>query len=255
MAATPPPVAIITGASSRIGRAIALDLAEAGWSLVLHAHRNGSKIRDLAAEVQTRGGRAVELSADLTDDSARQGFLGKALEAFGGADVLINNASIFEDDCAGDLDPAQFDAHMAIHAKAPLFLADGFASSLDDGQQGLVVNIIDQRVWKLTPQALTYTLSKATLWTATQVLAQALAPKIRVNAIGPGPSFKSPRQSETDFARQKDAVPLQRGPDPSEFGATIRYLWSAPSVTGQMIALDGGQHLAWQTPDVTDVGE
>ncbi|MBD8891417.1 SDR family oxidoreductase [Roseibium litorale] len=255
MAATPPPIAIITGASSRVGRAIALDLAQAGWSLVLHAHTNGGKIRELAAEVGRLGGRAVELSADLTDDKSRESFLSKALEAFSGADVLINNASIFQDDRAGSLDTAQFDAHMAIHTKAPLFLADGFARHLSGKRQGLVVNIIDQRVWKLTPQALTYTLSKSALWTVTQVLAQALAPSVRVNAIGPGPSFRSPRQSESDFARQKEAVPLNRGPEPSEFGATIRYLWSAPSVTGQMIALDGGQHLAWQTPDVTDVGE
>lgn len=249
------PVAIITGASSRIGRAIALDLAASGWSLVLHAHSNSGKIRDLAQEVVSLGGQAAELTADLTNDHERDAFLQEALDVLGGANVLINNASIFLDDKAGALDPDQFDAHMAIHAKAPLFLADGFARHCSAERRGLVVNLIDQRVWKLTPQALTYTLSKAALWTITQTLAQAFAPNVRVNAIGPGPSFQGARQSEDDFERQSSAVLLERGPLPPEFGATVRYLWETPSVTGQMIALDGGQHLAWQTPDVMNVGE
>lgn len=139
--------------------------------------------------------------------------------------------------------------------KAPALLAQNFARALPAGREGLIVNMIDQRVWRPTPRYFSYALSKSTLWTATQMMAQALGPRVRVNAIGPGPTLKNARQEDSDFAAQVDGLILKRGPELPEFGATIRYLWEARSVTGQMIALDGGQHLAWQTPDVTGMTE
>ena len=163
---------------------------------------------------------------------------------------------MFQDDDVRDFNEELFDKHFAIHLKAPAILAEAMAAAnLPDDREGLIVNIIDQRVWKLTPRFFSYTLSKAALWTATQTMAQALAPRIRVNAIGPGPTLANERQKADDFARQAGAVPLERGPELAEFGATIRYLHDTRSVTGQMIALDGGQHLAWETPDVVNVGE
>lgn len=249
------PIAVITGGSSRIGRAMAEDLAGHGWSLVLHAHSHPEKADRLAKDIRSRGGRAEVLTADLTDIAALKGFMADAGKPFGSPSVLVNNASIFEDDVIGELDPARYDAHFNIHTRAPVFLAEDFANRLPEGRNGLIVNVIDQRVWKLTPQAFSYTLSKAALWTATQTLAQALAPRIRVNAIGPGPSFKNIRQSEEEFDKQWRSVPLGKGPSSVDFGKTVRFLWECEPITGQMIAIDGGQHLAWETEDVIGVGE
>lgn len=250
-----PPTAVLTGASSRIGKVIAEDLATHGWRMLLHAHKGNDRVEALAETIKAKGGDCQVRIADLTNLSELMSFMDDVTASFGAADVLINNASIFEDDAMGNLDPDLFDKHFAIHTRAPVFLADGLARNLPWDKKGLVINIIDQRVWKPTPQALSYSLSKAALWDATQRMAQALAPRLRVNAIGPGPSFKNLRQSNDHFDKQAGAVLLGRGPAPDEFGRTIRYFHESPSVTGQMIALDGGQHLAWQTPDVTDVGE
>ncbi|MEJ8472657.1 SDR family oxidoreductase [Roseibium algae] len=244
--------AIITGASSRLGDALARDLSAHGWQLILHANANKTKADQLAQELPTS---SAVITSDLTNPDDLASFIDRASVPYGLPDILINNASIFEDDGIGSLDPALFDAHFAIHTKAPLFLSNDMATRLAADKRAMIVNVIDQRVWKLTPQAMSYTLSKSALWSATQVLAQALAPRIRVNAIGPGPSFKNERQSQEEFDKQTGAVPLGRGPNPDSFGRTVRYLWDSPSVTGQMIALDGGQHLAWQTPDVIGVGE
>jgi NAD(P)-dependent dehydrogenase (short-subunit alcohol dehydrogenase family) len=249
------PIAVITGGASRIGTAIAEDLAAHGWTLVLHAHNNEEGARALAEKCRVAGARADVVTADLTNVSEARSFLGKASAPYGTPDVLINNASIFEDDGIGNLDPDRYDAHFNIHARAPVFLADAFAVRLPPDRKGLIVNMIDQRVLKLTPQALSYTLSKAALWAATQTLAQALAPRIRVNAIGPGPSFKNERQTQAEFDKQFHAVPLGSGPTPDEFGRTVRFLWENKAITGQMIAVDGGQHLAWETDDVIGVGE
>ncbi|ADZ69644.1 SDR family oxidoreductase [Polymorphum gilvum] len=250
-----PATALITGASSRIGAAIATDLASNGWSVVLHAHRSLDKVRDLENRILGAGGTASVICADLTDPDQLSDVLARASAPFGVPDLVVNNASIFETDGIGDLDGDRFDRHFAIHVKAPCVLADSLAATLPADRKGLIVNMIDQRVWKLTPQYLSYTLSKAAMWAATQTLAQALAPRIRVNAIGPGPSFRNERQTEDDFRRQTQAVLLRHGPDPAEFGRTVRFLWDAASMTGQMIALDGGQHLAWETADVVGVGE
>jgi NAD(P)-dependent dehydrogenase (short-subunit alcohol dehydrogenase family) len=210
---------------------------------------------ELCAAIESRGGRACVVQADLCDAGARAGVIAKAAAALGPLGLVINNASIFEDDCIESFDEEVFEKHFAVHVKAPATLIRDFTAQLPEAAHGLVVNMIDQRVWALNPRFFTYTLSKAALWTATQTLAQALAPRIRVNAIGPGPTLKNHRQSEADFAAQVDGLILKAGPALAEFGQTIRFLFDTPSITGQMIALDGGQHLAWQTPDVAEIKE
>mgnify|MGYP003401979411 FL=1 len=191
--------------------------------------------------------------ADLADPQAPSRMFAEALSALGRIDMLINNASVFEDDSIGTMRAESFDRHFAIHVRTPSLLAQAFAAQ--SLERGLIVNIIDQRVWRLRPTYYSYTLSKAALWTATQTMAQALGPVIRVNAIGPGPTLPNSRQSQEDFLGQQKGLILQKGPELAEFGQTIRYFWDAPSVTGQMIALDGGQHLAWETPDIAGINE
>ena len=164
--------------------------------------------------------------ADLTDMDAVGDLIGHAEAALGPVSLLVNNASLFEDDTVQDFDWATWDRHFAVHVKAPALLAQNFARALPEGQEGLIVNIIDQRVWRPTPRYFSYTLSKSALWTATQTMAQALAPRVRVNAIGPGPTLKKPHQDDSDFAAQVGSLILKRGPELPEFGATIRYLWA-----------------------------
>jgi NAD(P)-dependent dehydrogenase (short-subunit alcohol dehydrogenase family) len=247
--------ALVTGGSRRIGRAIVEDLAAHGFAVAIHCNRSRADADSLAAELTRSGARVAVVQADLTDASETEALIAKAVAKLGALGLLVNNASIFADDSVETFDPEVSARHFAIHVTAPVLLAKRFAAALPSGSEGLVVNIVDQRVWRLTPRLFSYTLSKAALWTATQTMAQALAPAIRVNAIGPGPTLASERQDVSDFEAQVDGVILKRSPDLSEFGAAIRYLWDARSVTGQMIALDGGQHLAWQTPDVTGITE
>lgn len=246
---------LITGAARRIGKAIAEDLAAHGFGVAIHCNTARDDADDLAAAIQDRGGRAAVVQADLTNLGATAELMGRAITAIGPISVLINNASLFENDSPRDFAWDVWDRHFDLHLKAPVMLARDLDATLPEGQEGLVVNIIDQRVWRLTPRYFSYTLSKSALWTATQTLAQALAPKVRVNAIGPGPTFANSRQRPEDFQAQIDGLILGRNAALGEFGATVRYLWQARSVTGQMIALDGGQHLAWQTPDVTGMVE
>lgn len=248
-------VALVTGAGRRIGRTIAEDLGAHGFHIAVHANSSSEDANETVRRIQAGGGKAEAFLADLTDLDGPNALMKAVDEKLGAPQLLINNASIFELDSAQAFDPALFDTHMAIHVKAPVMLTAAMARLLARDRDGLVVNMIDQRVWKLTPGFFSYTLSKSALLTATQTLAQAHAPNIRVNAIGPGPAMASARQAPEDFAKQTQSVLLQRGPEPEEFGATIRYLWSARSVTGQMIALDGGQHLAWETPDVANMTE
>jgi NAD(P)-dependent dehydrogenase (short-subunit alcohol dehydrogenase family) len=247
--------ALVTGGAKRVGAAIVKDLAANGFAVAIHSNRSDAQAAALAGEISGRGCKAVALRADLTDMAEAAMLIDRAAAALGPIRLLVNNASIFEADAAAEPDFDKWDRHFAIHAKAPVLLASRLAAGLPEGADGLVVNIIDQRVWKLTPNYFSYTLSKSAMWTATRTLAQALAPKVRVNAIGPGPSLQGERQSPADFQGQVDGLILKRGPELQEFGATIRYLWEARSVTGQMIAVDGGQHLAWQTPDVTGIVE
>ncbi|KJS08420.1 MAG: short-chain dehydrogenase [Hoeflea sp. BRH_c9] len=246
---------LVTGAARRIGKAIALDLAANGYAVAIHANRSGAEAEAMAGSIRDSGGMAEVFLADLSVGDAVRRLHDQVSARLGAPDIIVNNASVFENDEMSGFDEALFDRHFAIHVKAPVILADAMAAGLADDCSGLIVNIIDQRVWRLTPRYFSYTLSKSALWTATRTMAQALAPRIRVNAIGPGPTLANERQSASDFARQAASVPLGHGPDLAEFGATIRYLHAARSVTGQMIALDGGQHLAWKTPDVSGVGE
>jgi NAD(P)-dependent dehydrogenase (short-subunit alcohol dehydrogenase family) len=248
--------ALVTGGARRIGKAIVEDLSAHGFAVAIHCNDSHRDAERLAERIVSSGGRAVVLRADLTSMTAAERLVNGAVDALDGPlGVLVNNASIFADDGVLDFDERTWDRHFAIHVKAPAVLTRRFAASLPDGVDGLIVNMIDQRVWKPTPQYFSYSLSKAALWTATQTMAMALAPRIRVNAIGPGPTIANARQREADFTAQVDGLLLKRGPDLSEFGRTIRYLHDARAVTGQMIALDGGQHLAWQTPDVTGMVE
>ena len=247
--------ALVTGGARRIGAAIVEDLAAHGFAVAIHCNDSRDAADRLAAKITESGGRSAVVQADLTDMDQAGALLGAAAEKLGPVDLLVNNASLFEDDSLQDFDPVVWDRHFALHLKAPSILARSFAANLPAGVSGLIVNIIDQRVWKPTPRYFSYTLSKSALWTATRTMAQALGPRIRVNALGPGPTLPNARQGSEDFAAQVDGLILKRGPDLAEFGASIRYLWQARSVTGQMIALDGGQHLAWRTPDVTGMVE
>ncbi|MGO6680755.1 SDR family oxidoreductase [Rhizobium leguminosarum] len=247
--------ALITGASKRIGRAIAEDLAANGFSVAIHANGSIGEAEELVAELRRKGYRATALQADLTNIGETGELITRASEALGPLDLLVNNASVFQHDSARSFNAATWALHFDLHVRAPSILAAAFAQQMPAEAAGLIVNIIDQRVWALRPSFYSYTLSKSALWTATQTLAQALAPRIRVNAIGPGPSMPSERQAMEDFQAQVSALILQRGPALEEFGQTIRFLYDTPSITGQMIALDGGQHLAWQTPDVAEITE
>ncbi|PTW53210.1 NAD(P)-dependent dehydrogenase (short-subunit alcohol dehydrogenase family) [Breoghania corrubedonensis] len=247
--------ALVTGAAKRIGRTLALDLARDGWSVAIHANTSRAEAETLAKEVRSAGGKAHVLIADLRETECLPGLVSEAVRALGPLRLLVNNASIFERDEIGTLDPARFDDHFAVHVRAPCLLAQAMASALDESMTGNIVNVIDQRVLKPTPNFFSYQLSKSALWTATRTLAQALAPRIRVNAIGPGPALASPRQQQTDFEAQCATLPLGHGPMLEEFGRAIRFLVDTPSITGQMITLDGGQHIAWQTPDVAGIVE
>jgi NAD(P)-dependent dehydrogenase (short-subunit alcohol dehydrogenase family) len=249
------PTALVTGGARRIGEAIVKDLAAHGFAVAIHCNRSRDEAAALAARLGEAGARVAVVQADLTDPVATDALIGMAERALGPIGLLVNNASVFEDDSVATFDPAVAARHFAIHVNAPATLARRFAEALPAAAEGLIVNVIDQRVWRLTPGYFSYTLSKSALWTATRTMAQALAPRIRVNALGPGPTLANKRQDSRDFAAQVDGLVLGRGPELSEFGAAIRYLWEARSVTGQMIALDGGQHLAWQTPDVTGIVE
>lgn len=248
-------VALVTGGARRVGKAIVRDLAAHGFAVAIHCNTSRERAERLAKEIAAAGGRAAVVQADLADIGQVERVVGEAQAALGPVRLLVNNASVFDDDTALAFDWQTWDRHFDVHLKTPVLLARRMAEALLEDADGLVVNMIDQRVWRLTPKFFSYTLSKSALWTATRTLAQALAPRIRVNAIGPGPTLKNERQDADDFRRQLDALLLARGPDLGEFGATIRYLWQARSLTGQMIALDGGQHLAWETPDVYGIAE
>jgi len=236
-------VALVTGAADRLGAAMARALAGAGYAVVVH-HRGGAdKAKALVAEIEAEGGVAASLKADLTVPRQRDALIAKAAKLFGPLTVLVNNASSFDPDSVADLDEALWDKHFAIHAKAPAFLARDFAAQLPAGTQGNIVNIIDERILHLTPNYFSYTLSKAALWTMTKTMAQSLAPRVRVNAIGPGPTLPDAHQSEAAFRRNQASAMLGYGANPSDVTEALLYLLNAPAITGQMLAIDGGRHL------------
>ena len=243
-----PRAALITGAGRRIGRAISLALAQAGYAVVLHANHSRGEAEKLASEIVGAGGRASVVLADLAEPEAVRGLM-PAAAAFGPLTLLVNNASLFDEDEITTIERARFERTFAVNLTAPVLLAQAFAAQALGGADASIVNLVDQRVLKPTPRFFSYTLSKSALAGATVTLAQALAPKLRVNAVAPGPTLPSPRQTAEQFARQAAAVPLKRGPTPQDIAAAVLYLAQAKSVTGTVIAVDGGQHIAWRTAD------
>jgi len=246
--------ALVTGAARRIGRAIALALHDAGYVIAIQANRSVADAETLREQIVRAGGRAAVVRADLSDHAATAGLVTAAAGAIGPLTLLVNNAAMFEPDAIGALDAERFDRQFAVNLRAPLFLAEAFAAQAKGGANASIVNILDQRVFKLTPHFMSYTLAKSALHSATRMLAQALAPNVRVNAVAPGPTVASARQQQQDFARQAAAVPLGHGPSAEEIADAVVYLANARSVTGATLVVDGGQHLAWQTPD-TGVAE
>lgn len=240
-----PPTVLITGSARRIGRAIALDLARAGWQVCIHYRRSEEDAFKLVEEIRSLGGVGAAVRGELASDADIARLIPECRDVLGPPVCLINNASEFQVDTVATTTPDAWDTHLDINLKAPVFLAQSLFLNLPEGVSGNVINIIDQRVWKLTPDFFSYTISKAGLWTATRTLAQALAPRVRVNAIGPGPVLKSIHQTDAEFAREADSTLLGRGPSPEEIAAAVRFILASPSLTGQMIALDGGQHLTW----------
>jgi NAD(P)-dependent dehydrogenase (short-subunit alcohol dehydrogenase family) len=244
--------ALITGAARRIGRALSIKAQTAGYDVAVHTRRADADARALAADLRAIGGRAAVVTGDLTLDADLKTLVSRAAKAVGPLTLLVNSASLFDDDRIETLTPASWDAHMAANLRAPILLAQAFTAQLPADRHGLIVNILDQRVLRPTPRFFSYALSKGALWHATRMLAQALAPRIRVNGIGPGPTLASIHQSDADFAAEVAGLPLERGASPDEIAEALAYLIDARAVTGQMIAVDGGQHLAWKTPDIID---
>ncbi|MEM1236533.1 MAG: SDR family oxidoreductase [Pseudomonadota bacterium] len=253
--------ALVTGAGARLGRAMAIYLAGRGYDVAVHYATSAAGADETAAEITALGRKAVTLQADLLDEGAVEALVPAAAEALGGPlTVLVNNASIFEYDNIEIATRESWDRHIESNLRAPFVLTQALAAQApelgSDGEPlatGLVVNMIDQRVRKLTPEFMSYTIAKMGLWAFTQTAAQALAPRMRVNAIGPGPTIQGHRQSEEHFKRQREATVLGRGSNPSDITAALGYFLDAPAVTGQLLCVDGGQHLVWQTADVLGV--
>ena len=239
-------IALVTGASQRIGKSIALGLSNDGWSVAIHYNKSKSDAIKVRDEIKKNQSSNIYY-ADLSKNKDCIKLINEVNSSMGEISCLVNNASIFERDEIGDLNSDLWDQHMEINLKSPVFLSQLFASKLINSEKGNIINIIDQRVLNLTPHFISYSVSKSGLWSITQILAQALAPKIRVNAIGPGPILPSSRQTEEDFKKQCESTPLGIGSTPEEIYRTIKYILQAEGMTGQMIALDGGAHLNWKS--------
>jgi NAD(P)-dependent dehydrogenase (short-subunit alcohol dehydrogenase family) len=244
-----PRTALVTGAAKRIGRAVALDLARHGWAVAVHYGHSRDEAEAAVTEIQNAGGTALALQANLSVEAETLSLMQRTTDELGPVGCLVNNASTFEHDNIDSADRGSWDAHIETNLRAPFVLIQQMANALPDDNEGVVVNMLDQRVWNLTPQFLSYTVSKSGLWTMTRTLALALAPRIRVNAIGPGPTLPNARQTDEQFERQYKSLPLRRPVDTAEICNAIQFILSATSMTGQMIALDSGQHLAWAHPD------
>jgi NAD(P)-dependent dehydrogenase (short-subunit alcohol dehydrogenase family) len=254
--------ALVTGAGKRLGRAMALYLAGRGHDVALHYASSRDEAEAVATEIRALGRRAQTFQADLLVEAETQALIPAATAALGPLTVLVNNASIFEYDRIDTATRQSWDRHIESNLRAPYVLTQAFArqcppATPDENDEplarGLIVNMIDQRILKLTPEFSTYTIAKMGLWALTRTAAQGLAPHVRVNAIGPGPTLQGARQSAGHFARQRAATVLGRGANPGDICAALGFFLDSPAVTGQFLAIDGGQHLAWQTPDVLGV--
>jgi NAD(P)-dependent dehydrogenase (short-subunit alcohol dehydrogenase family) len=250
-----PRAALVTGGAKRVGLAITHALVKAGYAVAVHANTSRAAADGVCADIRSKGGRAAALQADLADHAQVLKLVPSAVAAIGPLTLLVNNASMFQPDDIATLSRDLFDRHMAVHVRSPLFLAQAFAAQAPDNANASIVNMLDQRVMKPTPLFLSYALSKNGLYAATTMLAQALAPKVRVNGIAPGPTLPSSRQSPEEFERQTEKLPLEHGTNPDEIAQAVLFLAGARSITGQTIAVDGGQHLAWQTPDIAGIRE
>ena len=244
--------AIVTGAPRRIGRALALTAADAGYDVAIHARAIDADVESLIAEIKAKGRKAVATLGDLSHAETPARLVAEASAAIGPLTLLVNNASLFDDDRIETLTAASFDAHIHANLRAPILLSQAFAAAPAEAGRAQIINVLDQRVWKPTPQFFSYAVSKAALWQATRMMAQALAPRIRVNAIGPGPTLPSIHQNEDTFAAEAAGALLRGRVKPEDIAHALRYLIDATSVTGQMIAVDAGQHLAWRTPDIIE---
>ncbi len=238
--------ALITGGARRIGRALVAAAAEAGYDVAIHVRAVNDEAEAAAAEVRARGRKSTIVSCDLRKESATVALVGEVEAELGPVTLLVNCASVFEEDAFADMNRASWDAHMETNLRAPLVLAQVFARRLPEAREGLIVNILDQRVLRPSPEFFSYSLSKAALWDATRMLAQTLAPRIRVNSIGPGPTLPSIHQDQAAFDAEAKSTLMQRSVSPAEIAQALRYLIDARAVTGQMIAVDAGQHLAWR---------
>jgi NAD(P)-dependent dehydrogenase (short-subunit alcohol dehydrogenase family) len=256
--------ALVTGAGKRLGREIALYLASRGLGVVVHYNSSAEEAEQVAEACRAKGVAAATVQADLTVEAEMQTLVPRAVDAIGGPlSMLVNSASIFEHDTIETGTRESWDRHLESNLRAPFVLTQAFAAQAPEPEVGgewneptaraLIINMVDQRVRKLTPHFASYTLAKMGLWALTQTSAQALAPAVRVNAIGPGPTMQGARQSRAHFAGQRANTILKRGAEPSDVSHAVGYFMDAPSVTGQLICVDGGQHLGWETPDVQGV--
>ncbi len=248
-------VALVTGAARRIGRSIAWALSQEGYAIAVHYGRSQAEAEELVAQIVAAGGQAVPFPADLADPHAVAALIPSVQAAMGPISLLVNSASQFEPDHIGGMSVPLWNRHFSINLRAPVFLSEAFAAQVGSLADPSIINIIDQRALKPTPGFTSYQLTKSALMTATVTLAQSLAPRIRVNGVAPGPTLGNTRQAPADFARQASAVPLEHGPEPEEIADAVVFLARARSITGQTIAVDGGQHIAWRTPDVDGIAE
>jgi NAD(P)-dependent dehydrogenase (short-subunit alcohol dehydrogenase family) len=242
--------ALVTGGGRRIGRAIVEALASAGYAVAIHCHGSRREAEGLASKLAAKGSRTHVLNADLAHPDAVGGLVPQAASAIGPLTLLVNNASIFEDDDVAALESAAFDRHVAVNLRAPLLLARDFARQAQASANPAIVNIVDQRVLRPDPRYFSYTLTKAALWSATRTMAQAFAPSVRVNAVAPGPTFPNPRDGDEGLAREAAGTLLGKRVPGQAIAAAVLYLAQAENVTGQLLAVDSGQHLGWLTPDV-----
>ncbi len=238
-------IALITGGSKRIGAAISEQIAKEGWNIIIHYNKSRNKAFNLKKRLSSYKINCCCIRANLSNESELKRLFINAKKEMGNINCLINNASTFELDGIENIKKKNWDYHLNTNVWAPIFLIQQFAKNLPKKMNGNIINIVDQRVINLTPFFTTYTLTKSMMWTLTQTLAMSLAPQIRVNAIGPGPTFASKRQTENNFKKQYQSMPLKKKVNPKEIANAVKFIINNQSITGQLITVDSGQHLGW----------